>query len=240
MKFEKLTVPTQRELFIKKMQEMILSGELPAHSRIPPERDLAKQMGISRSVVNTGIAILEYQGFLQVINRQGTFVADYKKTASIETLNAIMRLKGDVLTDHDIRSILEIRWALEKLTMRNALELSKNDLEKLRVIVENIKTSTSYYEASCHALDFQITMADMGENDMLGLIITTFRNPCIAMWMRFCKIYGIEKLYMHTRISWELLKKRDYNGALEWIETFTKEAIDGKYTLYEKDMRKQG
>ena len=240
MKFEKLTVPTQRELFIKKMQEMILSGELPAHSRIPPERDLAKQMGISRSVVNTGIAILEYQGFLQVINRQGTFVADYKKTASIETLNAIMRLKGDVLTDHDIRSILEIRWALEKLTMRNALELSENDLEKLRVIVENIKTSTSYYEASCHALDFQITMADMGENDMLGLIITTFRNPCIAMWMRFCKIYGIEKLYMHTRISWELLKKRDYNGALEWIETFTKEAIDGKYTLYEKDMRKQG
>ena len=240
MKFEKLTVPTQRELFIKKMQEMILSGELPAHSRIPPERDLAKQMGISRSVVNTGIAILEYQGFLQVINRQGTFVADYKKTASIETLNAIMRLKGDVLTDHDIRSILEIGWALEKLTMRNALELSENDLEKLRVIVENIKTSTSYYEASCHALDFQITMADMGENDMLGLIITTFRNPCIAMWMRFCKIYGIEKLYMHTRTSWELLKKRDYNGALEWIETFTKEAIDGKYTLYEKDMRKQG
>ena len=240
MKFEKLTVPTQRELFIKKMQEMILSGELPAHSRIPPERDLAKQMGISRSVVNTGIAILEYQGFLQVINRQGTFVADYKKTASIETLNAIMRLKGDVLTDHDIRSILEIRWALEKLTMRNALELSENDLEKLRVIVENIKTSTSYYEASCHALDFQITMADMGENDMLGLIITTFRNPCIAMWMRFCKIYGIGKLYMHTRTSWELLKKRDYNGALEWIETFTKEAIDGKYKLYEKDMRKQG
>ena len=240
MKFEKLTVPTQRELFIKKMQEMILSGELPAHSRIPPERDLAKQMGISRSVVNTGIAILEYQGFLQVINRQGTFVADYKKTASIETLNAIMRLKGDVLTDHDIRSILEIRWALEKLTMRNALELSENDLEKLRVIVENIKTSTSYYEASCHALDFQITMADMGENDMLGLIITTFRNPCIAMWMRFCKIYGIEKLYMHTSTSWELLKKRDYNGALEWIETFTKEAIDGKYTLYEIDMRKQG
>ena len=58
MKFEKLTVPTQRELFIKKMQEMILSGELPAHTRIPPERDLAKQMGISRSVVNTGIAIL--------------------------------------------------------------------------------------------------------------------------------------------------------------------------------------
>ena len=240
MKFEKLTVPTQRELFIKKMQEMILSGELPAHTRIPPERDLAKQMGISRSVVNTGIAILEYQGFLQVINRQGTFVADYKKTASVETLNAIMRLKGDVLTDHDIRSILEIRWALEKLTMRNALNLNENDIERLRIIVENIKTSQSYYEEASHALNFQITLADIGQNDMLGLIITTFRHPCIAMWMRFCNIYGIEKLYMHTRTSWELLQKHDYQGALEWIETFTKEAMDGQYTLYEKDLRKQG
>ena len=122
MKFEKISLPSQRELFIRKMQEMIISGELAVNERIPPERELAQELGISRTVVNAGIAVLVNQGFLQVRPRQGTFVADYKKEASAETLNAIMRLKGDVLSDSDIRSILEIRWALERLTMKNAIE----------------------------------------------------------------------------------------------------------------------
>ena len=51
MKFEKISLPSQRELFIRKMQEMILSGELPVNERIPPERELAEQLGISRTTL---------------------------------------------------------------------------------------------------------------------------------------------------------------------------------------------
>jgi DNA-binding FadR family transcriptional regulator len=238
MKIEKLTMPSQRELFIRKIQEMILSGEWPVQHRIPPERELAEKMGVSRTIVNTGIAVLESQGFLEVIPRQGIFVADYQKTASVETLNAIMRLKGDVLSDNDIRSVLEIRWALEKLTTRKALDrVTDEQLEKLREIVEQIRTAESCQEAAESALLFQRELAQLGENPMLALIIITFRVPCVAMWQRFCRIYGIEVLYRHTLKSWELLKQRDYEAALEWIEQFTREALDGKYTLYDKDVK---
>ncbi len=238
MKFEKLTVPSQRDLFIRKMQEMILSGELAVHDRIPPERELAEQMGISRTIVNTGIAVLESQGFLEVVPRQGIFVADYLRTASVETLNAIMRLKGDVLSDKDIRSILEIRWALEQLTIWNAMEnMSDEILANLRKHVEAIRTARTPQEAAEEALAFQIEMAENGENQMLAMIITTFRHPCIAMWVRFCRIYGIETLYQHTLRSWELLEQKDYKGAQEWIRKFSHEAIDGTFTLYEKDLK---
>lgn len=239
MKFEKISLPSQRELFIRKMQEMILSGELPANERIPPERELAEQLGISRTVVNTGIAVLENQGFLEVRPRQGTFVADYRKKASAETLDAIMRLKGDILTDGDIRSILEIRWALERLTVKNAIQhLDEKSIPEIEAVVESIGASDTNVEAARHALEFQTRLAEMGGNVMLSLIIVTFKTPCLAMWVRFCKIYGIDTLYEHTMESWRLIKVRDYDGALEWIETFSKDAIDGKYTLYEKDLRK--
>lgn len=239
MKFEKISLPSQRELFIRKMQEMILSGELPANERIPPERELAEQLGISRTVVNTGIAVLENQGFLEVRPRQGTFVADYRKKASAETLDAIMRLKGDILTDGDIRSILEIRWALERLTVKNAIQhLDEKSVPEIEAVVESIGASDTNVEAARHALEFQTRLAEMGGNVMLSLIIVTFKTPCLAMWVRFCKIYGIDTLYEHTMESWRLIKARDYKGALEWIETFSKDAIDGKYTLYEKDLRK--
>lgn len=239
MKFEKISLPSQRELFIRKMQEMILSGELPANERIPPERELAEQLGISRTVVNTGIAVLENQGFLEVRPRQGTFVADYRKKASAETLDAIMRLKGDILTDGDIRSILEIRWALERLTVKNAIQhLDEKSIPEIEAVVEIIGTSDTNVEAARHALEFQTRLAEMGGNVMLSLIIVTFKTPCLAMWVRFCKIYGVDTLFEHTMESWRLIKARDYDGALEWIETFSKDAIDGKYTLYEKDLRK--
>ncbi len=239
MKYEKHAEPSQRELFVTKMQEMILTGQLQIHERIQPERELAEQMGISRTIVNMGIAVLESQGFLEVIPRQGVFVADYRKTASVETMNAIMRLKGDVLTDSDIRSILQLRWALERLTIKNAMDkLTDGKLESLELLVERIGKAKSDEEAAENAMDFQRELAYLGENQMLALIFTIFRKPCIAMWVRFCKIYGIETLYLHTKKSFELLKAFDYKGMMEWIEQFSMDAIAGDYTLYEADLAK--
>ncbi len=238
MKFEKIKVPSQRELFIRRMQEMILSGELAVEEKIPPERELAESMGISRTIVNTGMAVLETQGFLEVVPRQGIFVADYKRNASIETLNAIMRLKGDIISDKDIRSILEIRWALEKLTIKNAMEkLGEDSAAELHTLVEKIHLAASPQEAAETAMEFQRRLAEIGENQMLMLIIVNFKAPCVAMWVRFCRLYGIDTLYQHTLRSLELLEAGDYQKALDWIEQFTKDAIEGQYTLYEKDLR---
>ncbi len=238
MKFEKITAPSQRDLFIRKIQEMILSGELKKGERMPSERELADSLGVSRTIVNTGIAVLEEQGFLEVVPRQGVFVTDYKRTANVDTLNAIMKLKGDVLRDTDIRSILEIRWALERLTVKNALaHLSEENLEQLKAIIEKIREAKTPMEAAELALEFQRLMAEFGENSMLSLIIVSFRAPCLAMWVRFIRIYGIQTLYEHTKKSFELLARRDYDKALEWIENFSKEAMDGKFTLYDKDLR---
>ncbi|MBR6395397.1 MAG: winged helix-turn-helix transcriptional regulator, partial [Lachnospiraceae bacterium] len=103
MRFEKIKAPSQKEMFVKKIQEMILSGDLPAGTYLPPERDLSEQMGVSRTVVTTGIAILESQGFIKVIPRQGNVVEDIRMNGTVETLNAMLKLKGDILTDNDIR-----------------------------------------------------------------------------------------------------------------------------------------
>ena len=55
MPFQKIVMPTMKELFVRQMESMILSGELAAGEQLPNERDLAAQMNISRTVVNSGI-----------------------------------------------------------------------------------------------------------------------------------------------------------------------------------------
>ena len=64
MDFEKLSSPSLKNLFVQRIQGMILSGELLVGSRLPPERTLAEQMHISRTVVNSGLTELAEQGFL--------------------------------------------------------------------------------------------------------------------------------------------------------------------------------
>ena len=107
---------------------------------------------------------------------------------------------------------------------------------KRRAFIEKIGKSETPREAANHAMEFQHQVCVIGKNQMAALIITSFRMPCIAMWQRFCRIYGIDTLYEHTKRSWECIKNRDYAAAMEWFETFMADAIDGSYTLYEEDL----
>lgn len=109
MEFTKLSSPSLKDLFVQQLQGMILSGALPVGAQLPPERILAEQMRVSRTVVNSGLAELSDQGFLEVHPRQGTFVADYRRRGNLSTLIAIMQYKGGILGRDEIRSILEVR-----------------------------------------------------------------------------------------------------------------------------------
>ena len=84
MEFKKLTAPSLKELFITEIQNMILSGKLEIGEQLPPERELAESMHVSRAVVNSGIATLEKKGFLDVRPRIGNFVADYRRNGTLE------------------------------------------------------------------------------------------------------------------------------------------------------------
>ena len=105
MEFQKISSPSLRELFVEQVQHMILSGKLKIGEKLPPERQLAEMMQVSRAVVNGGISDLEKMGFLVVKPRSGTYVADYRRKGTIETLLSIMKYNGGTLRNDEIRSI---------------------------------------------------------------------------------------------------------------------------------------
>ena len=94
MKLEQLTAPSLRDLFVKTIQDAIISGELKIGEVLPTEREFAEQMNISRSVVNSGLNELQNRGFIEIKPRKGAVVADYIYTGNINTLTALMEYKG--------------------------------------------------------------------------------------------------------------------------------------------------
>src|SRR5688572_32358152 len=53
---------------------LIAAGEFPLGSRLPPERDLAVQLGVSRPSVREALIALEVQGLVEVRMGSGIYV----------------------------------------------------------------------------------------------------------------------------------------------------------------------
>lgn len=233
MTFKKLVAPTLKDMFVETIQEMILSGELKKGEKLPPERTLAATMGISRAVVNSGIVELERKGFLEVIPRVGTFVVDYRRRGTLETLKAIMCYNRGRLRDEEIKSIIEIRDALDKLAVTCIIENARHDeINSLGEMVEEIKNSSTNEEAAKAAFKFQHEMAMKSRNVLLPLIFRSFFFSTVVLWERFCSLYGIEELYNISEKTLQKLKDRDVEGAIKWIENGTHELLEGRCKIY--------
>ncbi len=234
MEFERLYAPSLKELFVQQLQDMILSGEIPVGTKLPSERELCQQMHVSRAVVNSGIAELARQGFVEVRPRQGNYVADYRRHGNMDTLMAIMHYNGGLLAHDEIRSILEVRWGLEQMAISRAIEnASDQELEALGESVEALKHETAPAQAAELAFQFHHGMTLTGGNSILPLIYSSFKVPCTALWIRFCRKYGVAALYSNVERLYRFMLDRDKDGAAAWTSAYLKEAINGAQQIYE-------
>lgn len=233
MEFQKISSPSLHELFVDQLEHMILSGKLQIGEKLPPERQLAEMMQVSRSVINSGINELEKKGFLIVKPRSGTYVADYRRKGTIDTLMAIMKYNGGRMRNEEIRSIFEIRIALDSLSAKLCIgRITDEEVNLLLEKVEDIHRANTKSEAILAAFEFQHEFALISGNTLIPLIFQSFFAPINTMWERFVDLYGIEVLYQRNYRMWSYIRDRDVDGAIHWIETSMEECINGDYRIY--------
>ena len=233
MEFKKLSAPSLKDLFVRELENAILSESLPIGAKLPPERELAAQMQVSRTVVNAGVAELAQKGFLEVSPRQGTVVADYRRNGNMNTLIAIMDYRGGALGKGEIRAILEVRRALEHLAAVLVIKNASDEaLVPLARFVDELGQAQTPADATQLAFQFHHELAFAGGNSILPLIYTSFRAPIELLWQRFCRKYGVETLYQNTARLFEYIRGRDEKNAAEWIDLYLGEAIEGRFQIY--------
>lgn len=129
-------------------------------------------------MVNGGVTELAQQGFLEVRPRQGTFVADYRRKGNLRTLIAIMEYAGGVLGNDEVRSILEVRRALEHLAVQRAIaQASDESMARLGEIVQALGQAQTHAEAAETAFLFQHELALASGNSILPLFYYSFKAP---------------------------------------------------------------
>src|SRR6478609_2321444 len=91
------------------IKEMILSGELAPGGRLPPEKELSEQLGLSRSSLREAVKALEIIRVLDVRRGDGTYVTSLEPRLLSEAMAFIVDLHQDtsVLELFEVRRILE-------------------------------------------------------------------------------------------------------------------------------------
>ena len=94
----------------EQVKQYIVAGQLRPGDRLPPERELARQFGVSRTVVREAVRTLTAQGLLEVRAGSGTVVRNPSAGDVAESMALFLRVGHPGL---DLKKILEVRRMLE-------------------------------------------------------------------------------------------------------------------------------
>ncbi|MFV0494485.1 FadR/GntR family transcriptional regulator [Mycobacterium sp.] len=98
--------------------DAILDGVYPPGSALPPERELAEQLGVNRTSLRQGLARLQQMGLIEVRQGSGSVVRDTEGLTHPAVVEALVRKLGPEF----LVELLEIRGALGPLIGRLAAQ----------------------------------------------------------------------------------------------------------------------
>ncbi|MFA6506113.1 MAG: GntR family transcriptional regulator [Treponemataceae bacterium] len=233
MEFSKIAAPSLKDLFIRQIEDLIISGKLEIGSQLPAERELAERMGVSRTVVNAGIAEMSGKGFLEIRPRIGIFVTDFRRSGKIGAILSLMTYNGGALRRAEIRSILEIRLALDRLSIETVVEkASDEEINGLEPHLERIRVAESPTACAAALYDYHHEFSVIAQNTIIPLIYSSFAIPITSLWERYCRLYGRQTLYEGTQRLHELVKARRKDEAVAWVEEYIGTSLSGTRQIY--------
>ncbi len=223
MAFRELVSPSLTELFVKELEDMILSGELTPGQQLPPEREMAKRMKVSLAVVNGGITRLTSKGFLRVVPRKGVFVTDYIREGNISTLEAILEYSENYFHADILDAIVDLRKVCEgRATEQACLHRTDEQLERLEEILSQFDHAKDFAGKSETAFAFHHEISIASANLVYPLIFSTFGHIYRSFYQTMFAIEGTEITRTQLQRLLDAIRSQDMEGAdrslMEFIE----------------------
>jgi DNA-binding FadR family transcriptional regulator len=140
---------------IEQIRELIRTGALPPGSKLPPEPELAAQLGLSRNLAREAVKALAVARVLEVRRGDGTYVTSLQPSLLLEGLGgAVELLQSDSAA---LLHLMEVRRLLEPVaTALAATRISddqlaevKQHLDAMRVAREDVELLNAH-DAAFH------------------------------------------------------------------------------------------
>lgn len=171
--------PAATELVVDHVRGLIESGGVKAGDRLAPERELARELGVSRPSVRSGLKKLAAMGVVQIRQGAGTFITGGPPTLGSEPLSFLAALHGFTRAQ-----MFEARLVLEVAVAELAAERTRHAPERLIAISDETTGMFASLEAPAdfleHDIRFHRAVAAAADNPILSALVemvaTMFRE----------------------------------------------------------------
>lgn len=177
---------------IDRIRELVQSGELPPGAKLPPEQQLAAELGLSRNLMREAVKALAVSRVLEIRRGDGTYVTSLEPELLLSGIgSAVELLRGDTL--------------LELTEVRRLFEPVATGLAAGRISAEGLAEVARHLEAMQAARD---DVEELNEHDAAfhRAVIAATGNATLATLLE-----GIASRTLRARV-WRGLVDEDAAG----------------------------
>lgn len=210
--FTPVSVGRVSQAIVDQVRSMIVSGRLTVGSRLPSERELCEQFGVSRLTLREALRVLETRGMLdiRVGSRGGAFVT--APTARLVSAGITDLLSMSTLTAAQVteaRALFEL--GLIRLVCARATDDELDALAALCDEAERAREDGTYSVAM--SFDFHLSVAGASHNPAVVMLMQSFREP-VLMSLREAHHEGSQGVAEHRSLV-QALRDRDPSRAAD-------------------------
>ncbi|WP_295010867.1 FadR/GntR family transcriptional regulator [uncultured Microbacterium sp.] len=193
---------------IEKIKAMIVSGELSPGDRLPPEKELAERLGLSRSSMREAVKALEVIRVLDVRRGDGTYVTSLEPHLLLEAIGFVVDL-------HDDDSLLEL-FAVRRMLESQATGLAathgrEDEIAALTQGIDDLDAEVSIDDLVAHDLRFHREIVRMAGNGYLSSLIDGLSSQTIRarIWRGLTEQGAVERTLSEHRAIADAIARHD-------------------------------
>lgn len=131
----KPTQTTSREITLRLLREFV-AGTYLAGTKLPTERQLAEEFGVSRNVMREALKRLEALGLVSIRQGAGIFLENVQMTAGLELLDVFFYKEDGTINEDFLEDIYEAREALTRVVVRSvAIHRNQDEVDRLKELI---------------------------------------------------------------------------------------------------------
>ncbi|WP_188737468.1 FadR/GntR family transcriptional regulator [Oceanobacillus neutriphilus] len=170
--FDKIETKKVYENVLEQIIKRIVDGKLVPGDSLPPERELAEQLGVSRPSLREALRILQVLGVIKNSPKTGTIIQQVNPEQIFQTLSMVM-----VTSPSETSQLLEIRKSIEtEMCYYAALRRDEKDLKSIGNTLENLSKAADSLEFKKYDYEFHYTIACAAKNIFFKYVLEMISN----------------------------------------------------------------
>ncbi len=158
------------------LSEEILSGRYEAGEKLPTQRTLAAELGVTMTALREALKRLEQLGLVEVRHGDAMRVTDWRARGGLDVITHVLFAAGG-LDRHMLRDVLEARRLLLAESARLAAERATEDqAARLKELAANLAVAPD--QAAAQAIDWAFfhDLVETAGNVVLLLVMNSIRE----------------------------------------------------------------